>query len=468
MTKDSDIFLYDYSFLPALMEDYGYYLLKQDTTCFYQQQEQLALEPPVDLSSSSPSSLQNIKWTDKKLRFISTVDLVVWEHGKYRVYLHSLRLLRFTSSEESLSLLSSFMARMVLGTITKYGLDQWVHSDYVISGTDRVYRANEKQRRLDVQMVHRLHAIFRGRDYLDRCSSSFFPNLKANYKGIFQLEEEEKKQHQQIGEKVGDVSMVWQCGVKRRQFLRKQKIYSWKDPHFPDYFFPLVSNPNRIQIIENMISLASSSTEQHPLLFPSRKTVLQKFPILQEHVSSWVFVDFETDFQKCIYLMGYYTQQDGYQCLWSDNLDSCSEKDLMHQIYSTLLSLKETGKLLCYYVAENNFWKERCRFHKLPDYIDLFADMLDLYEVFLHGPFLIQNVFSFKLKTIASRLWELGYIPIQQPKGCEDGAQSVEIARQYFKTRDKELGLVLERYNQFDCQVLYELVYFLQNYYQLS
>lgn len=458
MTEDKNIFLYDYSFLPAIMEDYGYYLIKKDITPFYQLDEQCG-----DGLEYSSGKISNVQLMDKKLKFISTIDDLVWERGKYRVYLHSLRLLTFSCSEESIRLLASFMGRMVLGTITKYGHDN-IHSDYVISGTDRVYRADEKQRRLDVQMIHKVYAIFSGKDYLDVFSSSFLPNLKADYKGIFQLEEDEKKQHQSVGEKMCDVSMIWQCGVKRRQFLRKNKIYSWKDPNFPEYFYQLLSNPNRIHIIENMLSLATCP-EQKDLLFPSKETVLQKFPILQTDLSSWVFVDFETDFQKCIYLFGYYTQQDGYQCHWSDHLDPCSEKPLMDKIFSILNSLKQQGKILCYYVAENNFWKERCRFHHLQKYIDLFADMLDLNTIFVRGPFLIRNVFNFKLKTIASQLFKLGYIPIQQPEGCQDGAQSVDIARQYFHTRDRKLGLVLEKYNQFDCQVLYEIVNFLQQYY---
>lgn len=458
------LLLHDYSFLPALMEDYGYYLIKKDLSEFYQQEN----EPPFRLEDYHLDKLTNLRLIDKKLGFISTLDSLVWEHGKYRVYIHSLRLFNFSSSKESIQLLGSFMGRMVLGTISKYSHDNQIHSDYVIVGTDRVYRADEKQRRQDVKMIHKVHAILNGKDYLDiYTSASLYPNVKAEYKNIFQLNEEEKKQYHLIGEKVCDISMIWQCGLKRRQLLRKNQIYSWKDPAFPEYFYKMVSSPIRIGIIQKMLSLATCP-EQQDLLFPTKNDVLKKFPILQEHLSSWVFVDFETDFQKCIYLMGYYTHQDGYQCHWSDHLDPYSEKPLLHKIYSTLSSLKQQGKLLCYYVAENNFWKERCHFHKLHDYMDLFADMLDLNSIFLNGPFLIRNVFNFKLKNIASRLFELGYIPIQQPNGCLDGAQSIEIARQYFQTKSPDLCRILENYNQFDCQVLYELVFFLQNYYQLS
>lgn len=460
--NDDRIFLKDYAFFPALLEDYGYYLVKKDLTPFYQ------LDPPICMffqDEHKTDNLTNVRLTDKKLNFISTVDALVWEHEKYRVYIYN-HYSNF-SYDDNMYLLSVFRGRMVLGTITKYGLDDKIHSDYAIVGTDRVYRADEKQRRLDVQKVHKVHAIFNGKDYLDVFSTVFSPNLKADYKGIFQLDEEEKKQHQLVGEKLCDVSMIWQCGLKRRQLLRKNKIYTWKDPAFSTHFYKMVSSPFRIDIIEKMLSLATS-TEERDFLFPCREVILEKYPILQEHISSWVFVDFETDFQKCIYLMGYYTKQDRYQCHWSDHLDPCSEKVLMKKIYSTLSSLKQEGKLLCYYVAENNFWKERCRFHKLSNYMDLFADALDLSLIFIHGSLIIRNVFNFKLKAIASQLFRLGYISLKQPEGCQDGAQSVEIARQYFQTRQQHIGSILEKYNQFDCQVLYEIVCFLQDYYEFS
>jgi hypothetical protein len=215
-----------------------------------------------------------------------------------------------------------------------------------------------------------------------------------------------------------------------------------------------------------MLQLASSPEKD--LLFPERDALLPRFPELGRDLSRWVFVDFETDFQKCIYLMGHYTQEEGYGCVWADNLDAVSEKPLMHTIYTRLSGYKERGFLLCYYVAERNFWRERCQFHRLGAYQDLFDGMLDLGRVFQEGPLLVQGVFHFKLKGLAAKLYEKGYIGIQQPHGCMDGAQSVDLARQYFRTQSPDLAGVLERYNRFDCEVLYEMVRFLQKYYYLS
>ena len=459
-------FLKDVAFLPALWEDYGYYLIKKDV-------QQLihdgVSQNTGDFRDHFPmkKSLQNIVVIDKKLGVVSIVDFLHWEHNKYRMYLDTLRLCRVCGSLVNLEELCCFIGRMALATMSKCGYADWIHCDYAIVGTDRVYRATEKERRQDVHIIHKVKAIIEGRQYLDTKNSygSLFPNLKAVYGGIFQLDPEEKKQYQQICDEVCDVSVVWQCGIKRRQKLREKRIYRWDDPYFENSFYDMVSSPLRIEIIRKMISLSLKGDTD--LLFPPKQEIVEKFPILEKNVSSWVFVDFETDYQKCIYLLGYYTKEEGYKCEWANYLDPSSEKPLMRRIYTILSSYKERGFIICYFVAEKNFWKERCRFHRMNEYMDLFDGMLDLSYIFIYSPLIIRDVFNFKLKNIASKLYKMGYISVKQPEGCMDGAESVDLAKQYFNTRSQDLSEILERYNQFDCQVLYELVVFIQKYYYL-
>jgi len=463
MTIEENKLLYDTSFLPALLDDYGFYLIKKNLNDF-ECKSGLFFTP--NQINNGKKSIQNVLMADKKLGVVSTIDFLHWEHDKFRIYIDTLRLSRLCEHTGEMDLLGDFIGRTALVIVSKLGYSSQIHCDYAIVGTDRVYRASEKERKHDVKMIHKVRALFSGKDYLDVSSSgTLFPNLKANYGGVFKLDEDEKKEYQKICNEVCDVSVVWQCGIKRRRLLREKKIYSWNDPSFEDYFYEMVSSPLRVGIIKKMLSLSLGG--EGDLLFPSKQDVLDKFPILEKNISSWVFVDFETDYQKCIYLLGYYTADDGYQCQWADHLDPGAEKPLMLRIYSVLSSYKEKGFVLCYFVAEMNFWKERCRFHRLEKYMDLFDGMVDLSHVFIYSPLIIRNVFNFKLKNIASRMHEMGYIGVKQPDGCLDGAQSVDIAKEYFRTRSVELSCVLERYNQFDCQILYELVVFLQKYYYL-
>lgn len=457
---DGNEFVFDFGVLPALVDDYGYYLIKKDL-------EWLSTTNHTSSSSSiiMGDKQDNVRLADKKLGVVSTIDHLHFENGKLRIYIDTLRLFRMTSS--NVEELGWFMGRTALATIAKYKLNDWVHDDYAIVGTDRVYKADKWQRDEDVRMIHRVRAVVNGRQYLDVVGSrgSLYPNLKMDYIGEFALDEEEKNAYQEICKKVCDVSVVWQCGVKRRRLLREKKIYSWDDPSFPSSFYQMVSSPSRIRVIDKMIWLSRQHDTQ--LLFPPKHDLLARFPFIGRDLSSLVFVDFETDFQKCIYMVGI-VNNGNYDCHWADHLDPGSEKPLMDRVYSILSSYRDQGKILCYYVAEKSFWKERCLFHNMGGCImGLFDDMVDLSHVFIQGPLIIRNTFNFKLKNIASSLYEMGYIAIKQPEGCHDGVQSVGLAREYFKTRQDRIKDILEKYNRFDCQVMCEIVMFLQKYYNI-
>ena len=455
---DGNELLFDFGALPALMDDYGYYLIKKNVSGL--------LADRTLVSSSILKDKKNIVLIDKKLSVVSTIDYLHFEHGKLRVYIDTLRLSHLTCNIEELG---CFMARIALATITKYQFNNLIHDDYAVVGTDRVYKANSCQRKHDVRTIHRVRSILGGRQYLDAVGSrgSLYPNLKMEYIGIFSLDETEKKTYHDICTQVCDVSVVWQCGIKRRRLLREKKIYRWDDPQFQTHFYEMVSSHSRIRAIDKMIWLSQQQNGIN-LLFPPKHDLLQRFPLIATDMSSWVFVDFEPNFQKCIYMVGIFCNGN-YQCEWADHLDPGAEKPLMDRVYTLLSSYRDQGKILCYYVAEKVFWKERCLFHNLGnDKMTLFDGMMDLSHVFIHGPLIVRNAFNFKLKNLASKLFEMGYITIQQPVGCHDGAQSVVLAQEYFRTRDDPIKDILQRYNQFDCEVLYHMVQFLKKYYNLA
>lgn len=463
MNQKQEKLIHDFAFFPALLDDFGYYLIKKDL-CVLFLDDNIPPSLPFLSLSDKKQTWKDVLLTDKKLGLVSTIDFLHWENNKYRVYIDTLRISSLLKARDEtwVQMLGCFMSRMALATFSKYGYDRCVHTDYAIVGAGRVYRASEEERRQDIKIVRRVCAVIEGKSFLDIESSngSLYPNLKVDYSGIFQLDDAEKKQYHIVCEKVCDVSIVWQCGVKRRRLLREQKIYRWDDPLFSNHFCQLVASPYRSEIIEKMLMLSTDPTRD--FISSRANELLEKFPWLKKQVENWVFVDFETDFQKCIYMMGYYSKDEKYKCEWSDHLDMISEKPLMIRIHEILSQLQQQGKMICYYVAERNFWKERCRRHNLQELMDLFDNAVDLSHVFQYGYVIVRDAFNFKLKTLASRLYKMGYIRLRQPQGCADGAESVEIAKEYFRTRSNELSSILESYNQFDCQVLYEMVCFLQ------
>lgn len=470
--------LYDYGLMPTIFDDYGHYLINRSLSKQIRKtniewihsnysNQQIGVRPCIFiggelkrnvLSSTHDKDYSGVIIIDRRLRLASMIDFLIWEKTKYRAYIiPDTKMTPTVYKEEYYDLLG----RLTISSLSKNGYSSYIHTDYVIVRNEKIYPASDKQRKDDIITIKRVHAILDGIDFLliHDSNGSLFPNQKADYPSFF-TNMELQKEKEIICNNVCDLSVVWQCGHARRNILRKNGIYRWDHNRFLSVLDSLNISPTFTKIISKMVSLSTSSTKDIDV--PS--DLYEKFPMLcNTELSSWIFVDFETDFQKCIYLCGYSSINSDHECLWADNISPTSEISLIHRIYERLYEHKINGGNICYYYAENRFWRERCNFHKLHKYMDLFSGCLDLYEVFVNAPIIIKGVFNFKLKTLASKLYELGQVPIQQPKGCSNGAESVQIASQYFRTHDYNLYLVLKRYNEFDCDILLHFLVFLRD-----
>lgn len=469
--------LHDFGVVPALYDDYGHYLFSPqsleeqivgDGGWNVGRYENLSLttNPIVDADKNwktqlaTRTDLRNVVLVDKKLCFASFIDFLVWEGEKYRIYISEERLRAYCP----ISVLVHYkktLGRMALASVRKTRLSNLVHDDYAVVGKNIVFRATPMERRKDVRMIHRIHAILEGKSFLSASqSSSLYPNQKADYSStLFQLPDSLQKHKMEISSQVRDVSVVWQFGHFRRERIRALNIYRWDDPFFLNVLEKIVP-PVYAGTIRQMVELAMDTSGKRCIV-PERNVLPEE--LFVRDMRDWVFVDFETDFQKCIYMVGYSTIDDGYQSEWASAIHPVSEKPLIHRVYSTLQNLKQQGKRLCYFYAEDLFWKERCFFHQLPEYRDLFQDGLDLHKVMTH--FLFRNVFTFKLKHIAKALHEMGEVQSTLPEGCDNGADSVHLATEYFKTGSETLRDVLTRYNAFDCQILMEILAWVRSIY---
>lgn len=469
--------LNDYGVVPALYDDYGHYLFSTpkimggDDWNWWggsEWNDSLTSSPVEDAGPNWKSQLQsrknlrNLVLADKRLHVASLIDFLVWEDTsqKYRIYISSERL-RAYCPPNVFADFKRVVGRMALASVRKTRLSDMINDDYAVVGKNLVFRAAPKERRRDVRMIHRIHAIMEGRSFLNASDSfALYPNQKADYgTTIFQLPSHAQKEKASVSHRVRDLSVMWQCGNLRRERLRSLHIYRWDDPDFLrklERFVP----PAHANTIRQMVALASDPNGPDCIM-PERDRLPED--LFTRDMHDWVFVDFETDFNKCIYMMGMMIMGEGYKCEWGTAIHPVSERTLMDRIHSTLTNYKHEGKRLCYFYAEDLFWRERCRFHDLPEYMDLFEGALDLHKVMTH--FLFRGVFTFKLKHIANALHNMGAVESVLPEGCGDGAESVMIAREFFQTKSEELENVLTRYNEFDCKILMEILSWVQTIY---
>lgn len=464
---DATEYVHDFALAPMAAQDGGHYLFEPSLKdrviarpALYQNWRKKAR---TRLEKADRGDKSWMMLVDAQYRMVFTVDRLVWEEQerKYRIHLHSGRIGGYCPKGVE-DLWGEMMGRMMLATVGKGRMNSWILDDWCWIGNRRVHRASREERRRDVRLINQLRAILSGMEFLlpEESLGFLYPNHKADYSGTpLALSGAALKKKEEAVIRLRDTSMIWQCGLARRERLRREGVFRWDDPRFLSRFQPMVYS--RIETIRRMIELSSSHHKSVDL--PSRHAMASRFPgLLDSPLDSWVFVDFETDFQKCIYLLGWSATQARNGWEWGTAISLSSERLLMDRIYVFLSRHQEAGGRVAYYFAEDRFWRERCRVHNLPHYMNLFRYAIDLHLVLEQGPVLVQGVFSFKLKAIAAGLFRLGHIDIQQPEGCADGAESVALAHRYFQTKDPMLQQTLENYNRFDCDILLELVRFLR------
>ena len=447
--------LLDYGLAPALYRDFGHYLYRPEV------REEVTMEWEdrrwrKRLLERRGSDMFDVVLVDARLRVASVIDFMKWEDGRYRMYLSGERIGRICP--KITGCLEDMSGRLAIATARKTRLSGYIHTDFVYVGGRRV-GPDRASRRADVRYIHITNAILDGIDFLRK--EDYYPNIKAEYGGALNLGKTGEKEKTLTAAAVRDISVMWQCGNTRRARCHSLGIYNWSDDRFLPEIRDLIPD-SYYRVVSRMIRLWRSDRE---LDFPADTP--QRFPevFVSTDPSRWMFIDFETDLSHCIYMFG--RRCDGrYDCEWGASIDDRSERALMDVIYRVVSEHRGNGGVVVYYFAEDRFWRERCRHHGLPaHYHDLFAGTLDLQRVFQHAPLLIRGVFNFKLKHIAHALYEGGRIPVRQPEGCADGAESILLARKYFDNGSDEIRRVLEDYNRFDCDVLLELVLFLRNYF---
>lgn len=454
------IIIQDFAVIPALHDDCGHYLLMPNKEALYVEKNLENWRKRIVDCPPEKRFLSYVEIVDKNCGIFNMIDQLVREDGKFRIYLSPNRITQHCS-KDLYETFESFCGRTVLGTLKKRGLSHLIHLDFAFVGIHRIAFPEKKQRQKDLSLIKKTRAILSGTSFLKPNARFISVTPKTSYNTpFFMLGDEQQKKKEKYAEELKDVSNLWHCGLKRRKDIREKGVFSWDDPNFEEVAFQIRFPRSKLEIAKKMIRLSNRPEMDYD--FPPKSILQEKFSSYFEMpIDQMMFVDFETDYEKCIYLFGYTVGSHGYKSEWATDLCPTKELLLMHKIYDIVQTHKNRGGKVVYFYAEDQFWKERCTLHQLWIYRDLFSDGIDLCKVFTDAPLLIQGVFNFKLKPIAKALYEKGYISISQPDGCANGEESIRIAKRWFgghKVQDKE---VLERYNQFDCDVLLEMTRFL-------
>lgn len=287
-------------------------------------------------------------------------------------------------------------------------------------------------------------------------------NLYPNMKSKDSIYHTDKKK---IAESYGEITEIWQCGVKHRENAISHGIYSWKDPALTA---DVMNIPNSYKKEVDLFLKINREElgDYHPLSL-SKKSLER----LSGDESNEMFVDFETvrdsfdvksiNGQEWIFLIGVY-HRGVYRSFKMNKLTSECEKEML---INFLQYWKESGYPTClYWYAENEFMRRAMIRHPSLE-VNRPIQWLDLHDVVRSEPFVVKGCKNFKLKSYVAALSSLGKIDIESPpETCGDGLNAMVIAwKHYFEECNDNAMEDVISYNKFDCIALYKIKLFLKS-----
>jgi len=279
----------------------------------------------------------------------------------------------------------------------------------------------------------------------------------------------------QLNDSVHDITTLWNCGVKHRMKAFNKNIYSYDDVTAEDMGIP----KKKAKIVNNIISI---NTQNNDMIRITNNHNMQH--VTQQTKSLQIFIDFEgfSEKLKCKIKNGiiqpldkYYIYMIGighninnmwkYKSFILTKTNEEQQNNLFKSLFYYLRNLQRQTKtdFIQFY-----HWShyERVFFNKLTKNINLcisdnnykFIDLCAIYQ----SSVVIKDCFNFKLKNIASALHRNNLIKTcYENNDCMDGLDAAIMALQLYDNNDKvknnSVLLSIEKYNETDCKVLYEL-----------
>jgi hypothetical protein len=310
-----------------------------------------------------------------------------------------------------------------------------------------------------------------------------YPNMSVD-SGEYNLAKEE------IAIDLGEITMLWYCGVKNRQAAFDKGIRSFRDPGCSAEALGLKGT--RGKIVDMIIDINCAPYTSGELITPINEEthgeVVIDGVVLDDIMSGEryeLYVDFETissafgsEEGDTIFAIGAYilnndTGTFGYRNYISNRNSKQEEYRIMNEFVSMV---KSYGKPPIYVWSgfEERVFGRNCVYHNKAAWIYT-CDFRDLCKVFTTTPIVVKGAFNFKLKCVGKALKTSGLISTDIPNnGCSNGMDAMVMASQIYREvaitgedpfSVPEFESIID-YHQTDCKLLLDIVQLLRkNYY---
>ncbi len=273
----------------------------------------------------------------------------------------------------------------------------------------------------------------------------------------------------EIAKKTGEITRLWSCGTKERNIAINKNKRKWQEC---DSNILEIKSIKRKKIVDTILSANSENC----ILVPKK---------IINNINEWknkneyleLYVDFENvndlndDFSclpkqngcSMIFMigMGYIENNEWiFKNYLVKNLNKREERKILQRwlLDIDLLKKKYNKKIKVWHwsQAEVSLYNKVKNIYNLQD-----INWADLLQVFKKEPIGINGSLKFGLKNIANALYKNGSINTKWEDSEIDGMGAMVTAWNSINNIEKMNSII--KYNEIDCKVLWEILYFLRN-----
>lgn len=297
---------------------------------------------------------------------------------------------------------------------------------------------------------------------------NLYPNMKNDmnnsYGGI-------KKKY---AKDIKEITSVYNCGIKRRKTAHDNNITSYDDDNISANLLGFKDNSKIGNIVNHILDINKKSS-----------TKLFSPDIIKSCLYNWrtinpleIFIDFETMNSLVegiednrIFMIGIcYKFKNKYneKCFVMEENSIKGEIDMFKKFYNHVENLEKelncTAKYFHWYDAEPIFYSKF-------QYRSKDLDFIDLEKIFRNEPITIKNCLSFKLKDVATTMYNHNMISTIWDKEsvCSDGRMAMLLANKLYKENKNPEDIYksdimkdIIYYNMVDVKVLYEILNYIR------
>lgn len=316
--------------------------------------------------------------------------------------------------------------------------------------------------------------------------SIFPPSRKELYPNMNVDSGKWQKHKEIISNKLGEITSIWYCGIKHRINALKSGITSWRDNKCSSK--TLGYKGKRGTIIDKILNINRQS--KHKLLPTVIKTNLHNWRSIENEI----FVDFETfadvfasldsfpihKSTDMIFMIGIYYKNEGswnYTNYIASQPTREAEYEIMNSFYKFIQN--RGNPKIWYWCAEKRFWNtsKRKQCERIDDVQTLNYisecwgenNWKDLSEIFKNEPIVIKDCFKYGLKHVAKAMRKHCMINTKIESKCDSGMIAMVTAWECYQiegdAKNHDTMKDIAKYNEFDCTVLKDIIYFLRNNY---